>query len=323
VRSAAYAVLVVADGKPNILWSDTEKNADARVNLIDSIVMLADPDARAKFQPLLVTALENSRTPGTVRNAALRALPLMSADNASQNFDLLANQLRGGRDLSSAARSVMELPRTSWKKDQAPAITQSIVAWAKAVPVEKRTSQEYVETVQVGMEMAALLPAADSVAVRKSLLDLGVRVFAIKTVREQMRYDTTRIVVEAGKPFEIIFENTDMMPHNFVVVQPGAREEVGMEAQSMSPTPDKQGKAFIPKSKKILASSKLIEPGQKETLKLIAPNKVGDYDYVCTYPEHWKVMFGQLVVVKDLDAMLQASARPLPATGSNSHQHNH
>ena len=138
-----------------------------------------------------------------------------------------------------------------------------------------------------------------------------------------MRYDTTRIVVEAGKPFEIIFENTDMMPHNLVVMQPGAREEVGMEAQSMSPTPDKQGKAFVPKNKKILASTKLIEPGQKETLKLVAPNKVGDYDYVCTYPEHWKVMFGQLVVVKDLDAMLQASAKPLPAAGSSSHQHNH
>jgi len=55
-----------------------------------------------------------------------------------------------------------------------------------------------------------------------------------------------------------------------------------------------------------------MEPGQKETLKLTAPTKTGDYEYVCTFPEHWKVMFGQLVVVKDRDAVLQASAQPAP-----------
>ena len=40
-------------------------------------------------------------------------------------------------------------------------------------------------------------------------------------------YDTPRLVVEAGKPFEIIFENTDFMPHNVVIVRPGSREKVG------------------------------------------------------------------------------------------------
>src|SRR6185369_17906313 len=101
----------------------------------------------------------------------------------------------------------------------------AILAWAKTVPAEKRTGQDYIEATQVGNEMAALLPLAQSTRIRKELLGLGVRVFVIKTVREQMRYDTTRVVVEAGKPFEIIFENMDMMPHNLVIVQPGAREE--------------------------------------------------------------------------------------------------
>ena len=324
VRAAAYAALVSAEGKPDSIWAQTEKDSAARITLIDSIVMLIDPDARARFQPLLLASLENSKTPGTVRSAALRALPLMGTDNAGKNFEILAGQLRTGRDLSSAARAVLELPRTSWNKEQAPAVSEAILAWAKTIPASKRTEQEYVETVQVGMEMAALLPSSDSARIRKELLDLGVRVFAIKTVREQMRYDTTRIVVQAGKPFEIIFENNDMMPHNMVIVQPGAREEVGNEAQTMSGVPNKQGKAYIPKSKKIIASSKLLEPGQKETLKLTAPNKPGDYEYVCTYPEHWKIMFGQLVVVKDMDALLQASAKPAPAPApAEGHIHNH
>src|SRR5204863_6040082 len=108
------------------------------------------------------------------------------------------------------------------------------------------------------------------------------------------------------------------------IVQPGAREEVGNEAQSMSGTPNKQGKAYLPKSKKIIGSSKLLEPGQKETLKLTAPNKPGDYEYVCTYPEHWKVMFGQLVVVKDKAELLQASAEPAAQQHAGAaHNHNH
>jgi azurin len=326
VRGAAYAALVAAEGKPDSLWAQTEKNTAARVTLIDSIVMQLNPDSRSPFEPLLLAALGNSKTPANVRSAALRALPLMGPDYAATNFDILATHLSTGRgDLSSAARSVLELPRTSWNKEQAPAVTKAILDWARTIPASRRTSQDYVETVQVGMEMASLLPAAQSASIRKNLLDLGVRVFVIKTVREQMRYDTPRIVVQAGKPFEIIFENNDMMPHNIVVVQPGAREEVGTEAQTMSGAPNKQGKAYIPtKSKKIIASSKLLEPGQKETLKLTAPTKTGDYEYVCTYPEHWKVMFGQMVVVKDLDAVLEASARPAPPPPSaEAHQHNH
>ena len=37
------------------------------------------------------------------------------------------------------------------------------------------------------------------------------------------RCSSTRngIVVQAGKPVEIVFENTDLMPHNFVITQPG------------------------------------------------------------------------------------------------------
>ena len=68
----------------------------------------------------------------------------------------------------------------------------------------------------------------------------------------------------------------------------------------------------MPNDKRILLSSKLLEPGEKETLQFTAPAKPGDYEYVCTYPEHWKVMFGELVVVKDMAAFLKAEA-PAPA----------
>ena len=326
VRRAGYAALVTADGKPDAVWADTQKNPAARVTLIDSIILLMDPTFRAAFEPLLTNTIADAKTPGSVRSSALTALPLMGSDYTRKNFGILAAHLREGPDLTTASRAVMQLPRDGWVKEQAAPVAEAILAWARKMPAAKRTAQDYIETVQVGMEMAALLPPQDNLRIRKQLLDLGVRVFVIKSVREQMRYDTTRIVVEAGKPLEIILENVDMMPHNLVIVQPGAREEVGNQAQTMAPNPDKQGRLYVPNNKKIIASSKLLEAGQKETLKLTAPEKPGEYEYVCTYPEHWKVMFGQLVVVKDMDAFLKASAKstsPLPQVTAVRHEHQH
>lgn len=329
VRRAASAAIVAADGKPDPAWEKSAGNAGARALLIESIVMLADPSARANFQPLLTAALNDSSTAPAVRTAALRALPLMGTDNAGKNFSLVANQMKSGADVPSAAGAIRKLPRDAWAKDQVAPVTEAILKWAKSVPAAKRTEQNFVETVQVGMDLATLLPAADSTRVRSELLDLSVSVFVIKTVREQMRYDVGKLVVVAGKPFEIIFENDDMMPHNLAVMEPGAREIIGPITDKMQPTVlDRQGRPFIPSdralARRILGATKLIEPGQKETLKLTAPTKTGNYDYVCTFPEHWKVMFGQLVVVKDKEALLQASAEPAAQQHAGAaHNHNH
>jgi azurin len=223
---------------------------------------------------------------------------------------------------------VTQLPRDAWDKEQASSAAQAILAWAKTVPAEKRTAQDFIEVTQVGNEMASMLPGPESARIRKELLSLSVHVFVVKTVREQMRFDTTRLVVEAGKPFEVIFENLDMMPHNFVLVQPGAREEVGLQAQSMSPVPDWRGRVYVPDNKKIIASSKLLEAGQKDRLQLTAPEKPGSYEYLCSYPEHYKTMFGELVVVKDLAEFLSADVPPAAPRAEASaaaplHQHNH
>lgn len=326
VRRAASAALVAADGKPDPAWEKTSGNPGARALLIDSIVMLADPNARTAFQPLLAASVSDAKTDSSVRAAAMRALPLMGNDHAAKNFSLIATQLGAGKDVSVSARAIRKLPHDTWAKDQAAPLADAILKWAKAVPPGQRTQQDFIETVQVGMDVATLLPAADSARVRGELLDLGVSVFVIKTVREQMRYDLTRIVVEAGKPFEIIFENDDMMPHNLVVTTPGAREEIGALADKMQPTTlDRQGRAFIPSGRnvanKILAATKLVEPGQQETLKLTAPTRIGTHEFICTFPEHWKVMFGQLVVVKDKAALLEASATPAPQQAAAAHNH--
>jgi len=101
------------------------------------------------------------------------------------------------------------------------------------------------------------------------------------------------------------------MPHNFVLVQPGTRQAVAEAVQTMKPDHlDKDGRAYIPwdgkkLDKRVLDATRLIEPGQKQTLKLTAPKNEGEYEYVCTFPGHWMIMSGKLIVTKDVDAYLQ------------------
>ncbi|RYD31146.1 MAG: dehydrogenase, partial [Verrucomicrobiaceae bacterium] len=149
---------------------------------------------------------------------------------------------------------------------------------------------------------------AGNAGLRRELRSLGVSVFVVKTVREQLRYDTSRLVVEKGKAFEIVFENSDVMPHNLVVVEPGKHLDIGQAAMTMTPDlRDKQGRQYIPRGHKPIAATRLLEPGEKEKLQLTAPAQEGEYEYVCTFPGHAVVMWGKLVVTNDVDAYLSTN----------------
>ena len=223
--------------------------------------------------------------------------------------------------VAAAAAGLRVLPRANWPKDKAGEAALALVAWAKTVKAADRTTPDYIEAVQTAADLAGLLPVDQAAQARRDLKTLRVAVFVVRTVREQMRYDTPRLVVEAGKPFEILIENTDFMPHNLVVVAPGAREKIGAVTEVMKPDAlDSQGRAFVPKRADILAATKLLEAGDKATLKLTAPKTEGDYEYVCTFPGHWQMMWGRLIVTKDVDAYLaQHPEAPPTATGEHKH----
>ncbi|MEY2880337.1 MAG: hypothetical protein RLZZ15_2717, partial [Verrucomicrobiota bacterium] len=121
-----------------------------------------------------------------------------------------------------------------------------------------------------------------------------------------------------------IFENPDVMPHNLVVVKPTTREKVGTAAMTLAPDfLDGKGRAWVPETADVLAATKLIEPGRSETLRIPA-NLVrteGTYEYVCTFPGHWIMMYGQLVVTKDVTAYLKANPAAPAAPASAEHKH--
>jgi putative heme-binding domain-containing protein len=170
------------------------------------------------------------------------------------------------------------------------------------VPVKERTQPAVVDALQLADSLAGTLPLDDARKVRKELGELGVRVIRVGTLVEQMLYDRERIVVQAGKPFEILFENTDTMPHNLVFLEPGSLEEVGELGEKTGNSPDAARREYVPDSPKVKQKSRLLQPRQSQRISWTAPGKAGVYPYVCTYPGHWRRMHGALYVVDDLEA---------------------
>jgi putative heme-binding domain-containing protein len=136
------------------------------------------------------------------------------------------------------------------------------------------------------------------------LADLGVRVVKIGTVYERMAYDRETIAVQAGRPVLFVLENADVMPHNFVITRPGAMQKVGELAEASAQNPAFAKQNFVPTTADVLAASGLMQPQASQRILFTAPTEPGVYPYVCTYPGHWRRMFGAMYVVDDLEGYL-------------------
>ncbi len=124
----------------------------------------------------------------------------------------------------------------------------------------------------------------------------GIQVVEISCIPERMLFTLKRFEVKAGQPVKLTLTNPDVTQHNLAIVQPGAVMEIGMAGNLMAAQKDGVKRNFIPDSPKILHHTKLLNQDTSETLRFIAPTKPGNYPYLCTYPGHWVIMQGVMVV---------------------------
>jgi putative heme-binding domain-containing protein len=310
-RQIGYAGLMTADGVADKAWAQAASEPVRLGDLVTSIPLLRDTGLRGALYPKVEPLLRKAE-PAELQRAAITAMPAF-AGHELETFTSLAALVKAGTERTVAVASLQRIPRKNWPKDQAESLSESLVSWLQTVPVEQRTEPEVLAAFQFATDLAGLLPPEKSKAVSKLLRGIGVSVVVVRTIPEQMLYDKSLIVVEVGKPVEIILVNDDAMPHNLVVVAPGAVEEIGQAAEKMGTEPDAQGRTNIPDSPKVLHATKMVEPGQQAKLSFTAPEEPGNYQYVCTFPGHWRRMVGTLAVVKDVEAFLaSAAANPQP-----------
>jgi putative heme-binding domain-containing protein len=148
----------------------------------------------------------------------------------------------------------------------------------------------------------------------------GLQVVRIGCEPERMLFTMRRFTAQAGGPVKLVFTNPDATDHNLVIVQPGATEEVGTAANLMAQDPKNAASDFIPADKKhlIIEATPLIGPTRKtkvHVLRFQAPKEPGIYPYVCTFPGHWVVMTGEMLVVNaQMTEEKLLSARPETTT---------
>ena len=118
----------------------------------------------------------------------------------------------------------------------------------------------------------------------------------IKAVPSQLAYNVRTFTVKADTRYKFVFENPDHMLHNLVITQPGKATEVGEAAEAMAASPEAMAKHFIPDSEFILLSTPQIPHGEKVTLDFTTPAEASKYPYICTFPGHWRVMRGVMIV---------------------------
>jgi azurin len=325
-RSFAWAALAIADGSLTALWTEALKSPLTEASFLGGLSLIPDAALRATayeiVMPILATKVADlPGPPATV--AAIQREAIRTAVSTRREptavFNALADLIARGDQIPAAAQGLRVLPRASWPADSAAATARILVAWAANTHPSERTERDifghlrrdYSETVQVADDLLGTLPAAEAETLRATLAGLRVAVFTVTTVPEEMRFDTARLVVEAGKPFEIIFENIDGLPHNLVVVKPGTRERVGLAAMTLLPEQlDWNGRAYVPDSSDVIAATKILDTDQLATLKISELTSEGIYEFVCTFPGHWAMMYGQLVVTKNVSAYLKDN--PLP-----------
>jgi azurin len=119
------------------------------------------------------------------------------------------------------------------------------------------------------------------------------------SANDTMKYSQTEIHAKAGQSVTVTFKNAGTLPktamgHNFVLLKSDDLVQAFIQDSLQAGATD-----YIPQNHKddIIAHTKLLGPGESESVTFTAPSKAGSYPYFCTFPGHYAVgMKGELIV---------------------------
>lgn len=118
------------------------------------------------------------------------------------------------------------------------------------------------------------------------------------TADDSMKYNLTEIRAKPGEALRVTLTNTGRMPkqamaHNWVLLKPMSDSELnafGMSVSSRAPD-------YMPADRSmILAATKLVGAKESDTVEITAPATPGEYPFICTFPGHFAIMKGKLIV---------------------------
>lgn len=114
--------------------------------------------------------------------------------------------------------------------------------------------------------------------------------------RDNLQFSERSLEVKAGEIVKLTFRNPDVVPHNWALIQPGSLERIGTLANGLVNDPDAYLTHYVPASDAVICYTDVVEPKNEFTIYFRAPVEPGRYPYLCTFPGHWMVMNGELIV---------------------------
>ena len=117
---------------------------------------------------------------------------------------------------------------------------------------------------------------------------------------DTMQFDVKTFEVKAGSKVKIVLKNIGVVPkiamgHNVVILKKGitaiafGQKALGAGANATNALPDSL-------KGDVIASTKLLGPGETDSVVMTAPSEAGTYEYVCTFPGHFALMRGVMTV---------------------------
>jgi len=116
----------------------------------------------------------------------------------------------------------------------------------------------------------------------------------IRPVGNEMKYDTDSLTVSARADVTLILENTATLPtmiHNIVVLTTNNDEDANRVGMAALSAPE-----FLPEDEAIFVATPMAQPGETVRVSFTAPTTPGVHRYICTYPGHYALMQGVLIV---------------------------
>jgi azurin len=113
---------------------------------------------------------------------------------------------------------------------------------------------------------------------------------------DRMKFNLRKITVKAGQKIKLTLTHTGkldkrVMGHNVVFLKQGVKTSAFASKAAAAKDND-----YIPEgSTDMVANTKMLGGGETTTIKFTAP-AAGIYDYICSFPAHYAMMKGKLIV---------------------------
>ncbi|WP_417730774.1 DUF6797 domain-containing protein [Rosistilla oblonga] len=123
----------------------------------------------------------------------------------------------------------------------------------------------------------------------------GARKIELRTGKN-LTFAKRELRVGAGEAIELTLINPDVVPHNWVLVRPGTLPQVGQLANALIADPSAFARQYVPETDDVLVYTDIVAAGDRQRVAFHAPTIPGRYPFLCTFPGHWMVMNGIMVV---------------------------